>query len=63
MNDRRLRTSVHGDHSFPPVRKQEYARPASVGERRAEGRDCGHSCLDTKVLHTGAVAVVDAAVI
>lgn len=52
---RRMRPSLRGHDRVTAVLKEDYARAASLGEFGAQGRDSGHTCLDTQVSDSGRV--------
>ncbi len=52
---RRLRPSILCDNRLPVIREKDDAGATQNGQYGAEGRGCGDSCLDAKMLYAGAV--------
>ena len=50
-----MRTSIFCDHRIITFREEDYFGTTSIGEYRAKGRSCCHSCMDAEVLYAGAM--------
>jgi hypothetical protein len=50
-----MRPSVRRNDRLPPIREEDGAGTAQIGEQRAKGGNQGDSCVDAAVFYAGAV--------